>query len=311
MNIGIFDTDSHNGFPNIALMKLSAFHKKHGDIVHFNNYFLQYDKAYVSKIFTFSQVPQTPIQANEVICGGVGWLNKERACPINTLGKYLRELPTEVNDCYPDYGLYGVTNIAYGHLTRGCPRNCPWCVVPSQEGTISRHVSKLSRFWDEQRNITLMDANLLACPEKSILLDELAGSGAWIDFTQGLDIRYCDLQTIEALNHIKVKRFHFAWDNPKKDLSHYFYNFKEHSKIKDPSRLIVYVLVGFNSTIEEDLHRIYTLRKLGFNPDVRIYNKHLLPKGHELLKLQRWCNNRRIFYSEPDFRKYNHRGTTA
>ena len=101
---------------------------------------------------------------------------------------------------------------------------------------------------------------------------------------------------------MKIKSLHFAWDNPKDDLREKFSNFSEKFRIKDNRRKVVYVLTNFDSTMEENLYRIYTLRDLGFDPDVRVYDKPHAPK--EIRDLQRWCNNRFIFKSCPDFRDY-------
>ena len=135
------------------------------------------------------------------------------------------------------------------------------------------------------------------------LLKQLADSGAWVDFTQGLDIRLTNEENIKALNRIKTKMIHFAWDNPADDLRAKFEKFNELTDIKDYRKKSVYILTNFNSTIEQDLHRIYTLRDMGFNPYVMVYNRSKAPK--EIRKLQRWCNNRIIFAKCRDFKDYN------
>lgn len=144
----------------------------------------------------------------------------------------------------------------------------------------------------------------LACKDHEDLLRQLIESGAWVDFTQGLDIRLVTERNTELLRRVKVKNIHFAWDNPKQDLSGHFQRFKELSGI-DYRKLGVYVLTNFDSTHEEDLHRIYTLRDLGYSPYVMIYDKANAPRKTRLL--QRWVNNRIIFKTVPRFEDYDAR----
>jgi hypothetical protein len=127
-------------------------------------------------------------------------------------------------------------------------------------------------------------------------------TGAWIDFTQGIDIRLTNEEDIEDLNRMKIGIVHFAWDNPKDRLEEKFRMFSERYRVKDRRRKIVYCLVNFNSTMEENLYRIYTLRDLEYNPYVMIYNKPSAPA--EIRDLQRWCNNRIIFNTCPKFEDY-------
>ena len=139
--------------------------------------------------------------ADKVICGGTGYGLQNR-------------LIEEVEHIYPDYGLYPqFEGVAYGFLTRGCPRGCGFCIVSGKEGRQSRRVADLAEFWRGQRQIKLLDANLLACPEHEKLLEQLAESGVWVDFTQGLDIRLITPDNVALLNKIKSKMLHFAWDN--------------------------------------------------------------------------------------------------
>jgi hypothetical protein len=126
-----------------------------------------------------------------------------------------------------------------------------------------------------------------------------------VDFNQGLDIRLTDKDVTQLIGAMRVKRVHFAWDNPAENLRPYFERFSRWYRRKDPRRKAVYVLTNFGSTLEEDLYRIYTLREVGFDPYVMIYNKDSAPQ--ETRYLQRWCNNRIIFKSVPDFRDYDHK----
>ena len=291
MKIGLIDVDGHN-FPNLALMKLSAWHKSKGDSVEWWNGLKIYDLVYKSKVFddTYSEDIKHCINADQIVEGGTGYGLDNK-------------LQDAMEHQYPDYTLYGIKNIAYGFITRGCPRNCEFCIVSQKEGSKSKQVANLSEFWKGQRYIKLLDPNLLACKEHEQLLWQLAECGAYIDFTQGLDIRLAAKDNISLLNKVRTKRLHFAWDDPKEDLTESFKIFDRHARIKDPSKRIVYVLTNFGSSHEQDLYRIYTLRDLGFNPYVMIYNKPSAPRRTKLL--QRWCNNRIIFGAQPDFSKYD------
>lgn len=292
MNIGLIDVDGHN-FPNLALMKISAYHKSKGDNVEWCIPLLQYDIVYQSKVFDKTYTPDityTPL-ADKIIKGGTGYgLN-------NTL-------PYEIEHIYPDYSLYPklTKDTAFGFLTRGCPRACDFCIVAKKEGRSSVKVANLSEFWNGQKYIKLLDPNLLACKEHKELLEQLAESKAYIDFTQGIDIRLTNEENIKLLNNVKTKVIHFAWDNSKDDLEKYFKNFDKFSNIKDYSRRKVYVLTNFNSTMEENLYRIYKLRELNFDPYVMIYDKPNAPI--EIRHLQRWVNNKFIFRSCEKFEDY-------
>lgn len=134
------------------------------------------------------------------------------------------------------------------------------------------------------------------------MFEQLAASGAWVDFNQGLDVRMLTEEKIEYINKVKVKRLHFAWDDPKQDLRQYFELFAKRTQIHDHRRKVVYVLTNFNSTMDENLYRIYTLESLGFDADVRVFDKPNAPK--EIRRLQRWCNNRYIHGAVPRFEDY-------
>ena len=308
MRIGLIDVDGHN-FPNLPLMKLSAWHKGQGDEVEwYSSMFSGHmDKVYVSKVFSFSQDYWECIDADEVVYGGSGY------CIENIGGKeiYHQEkdawLAPEVEHIYPDYSLYPdfTEDTAYGFLTRGCPMNCAFCHVGCKEGLISHKVADLHEFWRGQKNVTLLDPNITACKEWKELFCQLIDSRAWIDFSQGLDIRLMDEEKIEMLMRMKIKRVHFAWDRYRnKDLVlPRFQSFKEITGW-DKRKMAVYVLTNFDSTFEEDLDRVYTLRDLGFTPYIMIYDKNGLPQGHRLKKLQRWVNSRFAFAKVPRFEDY-------
>lgn len=141
MKVGLIDVDGHN-FPNLPLMKISAYHKARGDSVEWYEPLFsgELDRVYMSKVFTFTPDYQYCINAKEIIKGGTGYNYPDGGEP----------LPEEIEHIYPDYGLYGITNEAYGFLTRGCPRNCQFCIVGKKEGLKSKKVADLQEFWNGQ-----------------------------------------------------------------------------------------------------------------------------------------------------------------
>lgn len=301
VKIGLIDVDSHN-FPNIPLMKISAYHKAKGDDVEWWFPLKHYDLVYVSKVFgdEYSDMDMSVIQADNIIYGGTGFAikivdGKEVFEKTND-----KNLPYEIEHIYPDYSLYPnlTKNKAYGFLTRGCPNNCEYCCVSKKEGLITHKVADLNEWWNGQKQIVLLDPNILACKQHIELLEQLAVSGAYVDFTQGLDARFITEKNLEVLSRIKIKTIHFAFDfmkNEKRiikglDLA------KKKLNLKD-SKAIVYMLTNFDTTIKEDIYRLKTIKNLGYLPDVRIYRKNSLPKRHILRDLQRWCNNRMIYRS--------------
>ena len=292
----MIDVDGHN-YPNLALMKISAFHKARGDTVEWWWGFGQYDRVYMSKVFDDSYTPDMPepLNAQEVIRGGTGYGLKN-------------QLPPEIERVCPDYGLYPelTKDTAYGFLTRGCPNNCPFCCVCEKEGRESHKVADLADWWQGQKNIVLMDPNLLACRDHIALLGQLAASGAWVDINQGLDARLLTTKNIDAIKQIKIKEIHFAWDlmkNSKRIIKGLNLWKRLGKKNRHGKWGTVYVLVNFNTTMAENLYRIYTLDKMGFDPYVMIYDKPNAPR--EIRLLQRWCNNKIIFRSCPRFEDYD------
>ena len=291
LKIGLIDVDSHN-WPNLCLMKLSAYHKAQGHSVEWWKPEGRYDVVYKSRVFTdtYSKDTVTVRNAGKVIMGGTGYGMKEK-------------LLDAVEHSYPDYGLYPqFPDTAYGFLSRGCPRNCGFCIVSGKEGRRSVQVADLSEFWNRQREIKLMDANLLACPEHEKLIQQLAESRAWVDFSQGLDIRLVNPDNVSLLNKVRTKAVHFAWDNPEEDLTGYFRRFLELTNIKSNRRRRVYVLTNYGSSHGQDLYRINTLREMGYDPYVMVYDRPNAPKITR--QLQRWVNNKRIFYTVKDFADY-------
>ncbi len=306
MKIGMW-SDSV-GFPNLPLMKLSAYHRSQGDTVEFIQEGEHYDKAYLSKTFNLpaiKKIPQAPplFAADEVQKGGTGY-----AIEVVSGKEVFRkdrhaDLPAEIEHLYPDYDLYPeYQNTAYGFLTRGCCNACGFCIVAPKEGRCSKQVANLNEFWRGQKTIKLLDPNILACRERGSLLSQLVESKASVDFTQGLDARFITEDVVRFLNRMRVKNIHFAFDFMRneqaivKGLMCFNYHYE-----KSHWNLNCYVLTNYDTSLEEDWYRVRKITELGFHPDVRIYQKGTQPQF--LTDLARWSNNRMIFKSTsfPDY----------
>lgn len=318
MRIGLIDVDGHN-FPNLPLMKLSAWHKSQGDSVEWYSamtasteyaykHEFYYDKVYMSKIFSFTPDYAHYVIAAEIQQGGSGYCisikdGKEVYNKENDI-----QLPYEIEHIYPDYSLYPelTKDTAYGFMSRGCPRGCDFCHVAAKEGRKAYKVADLSEFWQGQKNITLLDPNPIACREWKDILGQLIDSGAWVDFSQGVDIRLMTEEKSEMIKRIKTKNIHFAWDKYE-DKDIIIPKLKEFKEITgwDRRKMTVYVLTNFDTTAEQDLERIYTIRDLGYWPYAMIYDKEHTKRGDTVRKIQRWVNMRAVFEKIQRFEDYN------
>ena len=294
MMVGLIDVDSHR-WPNLCLMKLAAYHKAKGDSVEWWRKDGNYDLVYKSRVFTdlYSKDTITVTNADAVIKGGTGYGPGP-------------SLPDTVEHARPDYSIYPqFPDTAYGFLTRGCPRSCGFCIVSAKEGRKSVQTADLSEFWDGQREIKLLDANLLACPDHEKLLRQLAESRSYVDFTQGLDCRLLTEDSIAFINNIRLKEIHFAWDTMEesKAVLEKLRLYAALAKRKPHGRFAtVYVLTNHGTTHEEDLFRVETLRSMNYDPYVMVFDRPNAPPVTR--QLQRWVNNKRIFYTVARFEEY-------
>ena len=327
MTIGLIDADlmwqKHaNGrrygkqkadiFPNLAIMKLSAWHKRQGDEVEWYNGLRHYDRVYISKVFSSTPESGMVINADEVIRGGSGYCIRYvdgKEVWLESAGAGFRsELPYEVEHIMPDYSLYPmVKDTAFGFLTRGCPRGCQFCHVASKEGRHSYKVANLSEWWNGQKNISLLDPNILACRHWRDLLQQLADSKARVDINQGMDARLLTQEKVEMLNRINLSTIHFAWDDYRqkdavlRGLQCFHKHFRR--KLGKGHFAQVFVLTNFDTTPEQDLERIYTLRDMDFEPYIMVYDRQHAAPFYK--SLQRWVNMRAIFYRVKTFEEYD------
>lgn len=280
-------------------MKLSAWHKRNGDSVEWYQPLFSghMDIVYMSKAFTFTPDYQYCIDSDEIIKSGTGYFYPDGG----------ESLPDEIEHIYPDYSLYGITDTAYGFLTRGCPKGNlhKYCIVSQKEGFCSYKVANLSEFWNGQKNIVLLDPNITACKDCNSLFQQLIDSKAWVDFSQGIDMQLMTGDKAELLKQMKIKTVHFALDNWS-EYESAIPKFKAFKEITgwDKRKMGVFVLTNYDTTHEQDLERIYKLRELGYWPYVMIYEKEKLPRGHITRKLQRWVNMRAVFEKIHKFEDY-------
>lgn len=288
MRIGLHDGDGHK-FPNLALMKLSAWHKARGDSVEWWIPMLQYDRVYSSKVFTFT--PECEYLPENTVRGGTGY------------GVY-QDLPQEIDDVFPDYSIYPKCDHAIGFLTRGCIRKCPWCVVPKKEGHIRPY-----RTWREikrpdSRDIVFMDNNVLACQHGLEQIADMVGQDVRVDFNQGLDARLITdevARMLAGLKWISCVRMSADTDamldvvlNAARRLEKYGLK---------PWRLFVYVLV---QDIESAERRVLKLREIGADPFAQPYRDFSTNEEppQEQKDFARWVNDKAIFNTVKTFADY-------
>lgn len=200
MVIGLHDAEKEyfkrgKSFPNLALMKISAWHKAQGDTVEWWIPIMHYDRVYSSKVFDFT--PNNPNLPENTIRGGTGYCD----LPMD------QELSKEVDSIYPDYSIYPECDYAIGYLTRGCPNHCRWCVVPHKEGQIRPYRRWKDIVRPDTDKLILMDNNILACDYGINQLEGLIGSGYRVDLNQGMDARLVTERVAEILSQLKWIRF--------------------------------------------------------------------------------------------------------
>lgn len=236
MKILLMDLDvikERRPFPNLALMKLSAYHKAKGDEVFLNFPLCQPDTTYASCVFTWNARQRIGL-APDVIIGGSG-------IDLKT------ELPAEVEHILPDYSLYPNVDFSLGFTSRGCPRRCPWCIVPVKEGMIMPW-ARIYEFWDRQRKkILLLDNNLLAADSWRETMEDLISEDLEVDFYQGLDIRLVNEEKADYLARLRTRQLRFAFDDIAQEKAvRRGIKFLLDRGIRS-RKLSFYVLVGFGS----------------------------------------------------------------
>ncbi|MHC4617254.1 MAG: radical SAM protein [Planctomycetota bacterium] len=263
--------------PNLALEKIARYHRDRGDEVFWNEelYAPSAERIYVSSIYDWSRPEckrwKDGLWGDKVICGGTGWDVESK-------------LPAQIKKVRP--------RINWGFTTRGCIRQCPWCVVPAKEGNKVRVVGDLIDLWDgHSRDITLLDNNILAVPEHfKLVCRQARDNGSKLDFNQGLDCRLLTEDLAAELAAIRHTHYKFAFDEPamRPAVERAVRILQDHG-IKQATW---FVLVGFNTTFREDLDRLYFLRKRRQAAYVMRYNYN---KSRRYIALAQWANNHAWF----------------
>lgn len=283
MRVGLIDVDGHGNFPNLALMRLSAWHKNQGDAVEWWNGFCHYDRVYMSKVFTFTPDIETVIDADEIVRGGTGY-------------KDYGSLPPEIEATPPDYSIYPGVDYAIGFLTRGCIRNCPWCIVPKKEGRIRPADTWKEIKRPDSSKIIFMDNNVLASDHGLQQIEDMGGKKVWVDFNQGLDARLVTPETAKLLAGLRWIRFvRLSCDTMEMIpvIERAVEYMKEAGIAK--SRFWAYMLV---QDVEEAERRAVALDKMGVTPFAQPYRDY---DGGEPTEEQRhfanWVNKKSVFHS--------------
>ena len=286
--IGLHDSDK-TGFPNLALMKLAQYYRQHGCRVDWWNPLEQFDAVFSSKVFTFTPVEEA--LPPDTFKGGTGYGD-------------MSELPRHIDAMFPDYSLYPQCSHAIGFLTRGCIRNCPWCIVPKKEGNI-----KAYRYWREikrsdSRDIVFMDNNVLACDHGLEQIEDMIGEDVRVDFNQGLDARLINNENAEMLARLKWIRFirmSCDTDAMLDSVMNAIDLLGKHGA--KPWRIFVYTLI---QDIESGEYRARKLRDAGVNVFAQPYRdfENSIEPSVELKNMARWINHKAIFKSVERFVDY-------
>lgn len=275
MKIGLYNLEQD--IINPALMRVAHHHKSSKDDVEFYNHFEhdKYNKIYAFSIFDYSDKGYV---TKDMICGGTGFTNN---ITLEDLG---------ITDYFMDYTLYPDCDFSYVWFSRGCPRKCNFCVIPNREGAIK----SLNVNWNLNPNgkyIKIMDNNFFANPNYEEAITQLLEINQPVLFEQGIDIRILDKNQCYELDELRLyKQLKIAWDNPKQDITSQLELLTEYIK---PYKIMCYVLINYNSTKEEDLYRVNTLRDYGIDPYIMTYGD----KNSYSKDFSRWVNHKAIFKS--------------
>jgi hypothetical protein len=278
LSIGLWNLEPK--IENTALMQVSQFHKNEGDQVELYSPLFEYDKVYVFSLFSFTK---KPILKANMVAGGTGF-------------NVTSELPFEISIQPLDYSIYPNCKTSYLWFSRGCIRQCPFCVVPTKEGKLRSVTPK--NLNPKAERVSVMDSSFTALPNYAFntAVDFLHNLGLPVDFQCGIDARLLTLDKWETLKRLKIyKQIRTAWDNPKDDLTE---NLKQMATVFGKSKIMVYVLIGYWSTPQEDLDRVNKIRELGLDAWVMPYNK----QDPYQKAFERWANR----HAGCEWKDYSH-----
>ena len=297
MNIGLVDVDGHN-FPNLALGKIASYHRSIGDIVEWANpLFGNYDRVYMSKVFTFTP-DCLDVYDCEVLKGGTGY-------------DYTTKLPGYIDRLQPDYSIY--PNIdrktAYGFLTRGCPNKCKWCIVPLKEGNVKPYMDVDEIAIDGRTNLILMDNNILASDYGLGQIEKIIKRGYRVDFNQALDARLVTEEIAFMLAKVHwLCPIRFGCDTPKQIVECERAMKMIDSHCDTPKSYLMYTMI--NNNMQESYERLMYFRN---NKRVRVVAqpfrdlndpKQVIPQWQK--DMARW-SMRRELWTSCDFKDFQPR----
>lgn len=311
MKIGLIDVDGI--LPNLALMKISSFYKANECDVEFVQENKKYDKIFASAIFTKSEPKCRRLKEQYGSCidiGGTGW-------------NIDKKLPVEIERCHPDYQLYSpemtsrnisgimkrerkmqkaqqIVNAGLGFTSRGCVRHCSFCFVPRKEGPL-RQNSEIRDIINPHSNVIILnDNNFTADPFFYEKLNEIRDRKLIVDINQGVDVRLMTDEKAQALSEVKhLRSIHYAWDQMENEAA-ILEGIQRLSKAIRPYRHMCFMLVGYNTSFEEDMYRFCVLKEMGVKPYVMRYND----QRHDIRLncFTRWVNGN--FYHSCTFQEY-------
>ena len=297
MNVGLIAVDSD--YPNLALMKISAWHKSKGDSVEWYNPFERYDIVYMSKIFSFTpDYGQWITNSNHIRKGGTGY-------------DLYSTLPEEMEFVVPDYSLYPSIDkkTAYGFLTRGCPNKCKWCVVPRKEGPVRPYMDVDDVAVDGRTNLILMDNNILACEYGLQQIQKIIDNGYRVDFNQALDARLVTDDIAKLLAKVRwIDVIRFGCDTPKQIKECENAMMMIDSYRKTPASYLMYTMIG--NDFDEALSRLRYWRtfkrvRISAQPFRDVDNPiQVIPQWQK--DMARW-SMRRELYTSCDFKDFEPR----
>lgn len=320
MRIGIADADligrKNHRFPNLACMKISAYYKEQGHDVELMlswDDIENYDKVFISKVFTDTQIPNGVTELPWVEYGGTGFFFDKAP-----------NLPDEIEHHFPDYHLYDdfvyaqieagakrsefkeFLDYSIGFVTRGCFRKCGFCVNQKYDRVFCH--SPLEEFYDPSRKkICLLDDNFFGYPKWKDIWMELQATGKPFKFKQGLDERLLTDEKCEMLCHSKYDGYiTFAFDNV-----------ADYELIEEKLQMIrkhtshkfnFYVLCAYESQDEKDIENVFVRIKLlmryGCTPYIMRFEKYKdSPYKGMYITLARWCNQP-SFFMKKSFREF-------
>lgn len=294
MNIGLVDVDGKR-FPNYALMKISAYHKKQGDNVEWANNLFPYDIVYKSKIFTFTEEDGTFYNTDKIIKGGTGYSITDK-------------LPQHIDDFQPDYSLYPQIDkkTAYGFITRGCPNKCRWCVVPIKEGKQHPYRDVEEIAVDGRTNLILMDNNILASDYGLQQIEKIIRNKYRVDFNQAIDARLITEDVAKSLAQVRwLNQIRLGCDTPQQIIECEKAMAMIDKYRKNPAQYLLYAMI--DGTIQDAYDRISHFRD---NKRVRIvaqpyrdFNnpKQVIPQWQK--DMARWAMRREL-YAVTDFKDF-------